>query len=259
MTRIMADHRMWEKLSGDCASLENVLLWCKRDSSSNRYCASDQVCTVFQRYRILVSFDAMIEVKARLLRGAVYMAGETIQCEVTFSNLNTTETNDCKKCNDTRENLKETSSRVETVAWASVQIHCQCSINESRVMFPNTRNRTLESTSSTSFVASRGLCYKEFDFPSLYSSWVVEMLIFDSFFILFWTGEQGHCLLSTEPKILFCDLKLAPGEVQTCKLKFSFSFEILALGEIEVRLLASVFAGVSDGLEKVYPLKLSNA
>ena len=30
-------------------------------------------------------------------------------------------------------------------------------------------------------------------------------------------GEQGRCLLSTQPKILFCDLELAPGESRTCK------------------------------------------
>ena len=35
---------------------------------------------------------------------------------------------------------------------------------------------------------------------------------------IFFTGESGHVVLSTKPKILFCDLKLLPGESKTCKL-----------------------------------------
>ena len=31
------------------------------------------------------------------------------------------------------------------------------------------------------------------------------------------SGEQGQCVLSTQPKILFCDLKLSPGESKFCK------------------------------------------
>lgn len=40
----------------------------------------------------------------------------------------------------------------------------------------------------------------------------VELFIFVSV-----AGEQGRCLLSTQPKILFCDLELAPGESRNCK------------------------------------------
>lgn len=104
----------------------------------------------------------MIEVKARLLRGAVFMSGETIQCEVTFTNLNNTDTSNCRACSDTRENLKDSRSNAETLAWASAQIHCQCSINESRVVFPNSSDRMRHSQSSTSFVATRGLYHINF-------------------------------------------------------------------------------------------------
>ena len=102
--------------------------------------------------------EVMIEVRARLLRGAVFMSGETIQCEVTFTDLNNTDTSNCRTCSNTRESLKECKGDVEVLAWASAQVHCQCFINESRVMFPNsTSDRTLHSTSSTSFLATRGL------------------------------------------------------------------------------------------------------
>lgn len=30
-------------------------------------------------------------------------------------------------------------------------------------------------------------------------------------------GERGQCVLDTPPKILFCDLRLDPGESKTCK------------------------------------------
>lgn len=32
-------------------------------------------------------------------------------------------------------------------------------------------------------------------------------------------GERGRCLLSTKPKILFCDLTLAAGESKSCTCK----------------------------------------
>lgn len=30
-------------------------------------------------------------------------------------------------------------------------------------------------------------------------------------------GERGQCILSTPPKILFCDLRLDPGESKSCE------------------------------------------
>lgn len=34
-------------------------------------------------------FDAMIEIKAEILRGPVFIAGEKIHCQITFTNRNT--------------------------------------------------------------------------------------------------------------------------------------------------------------------------
>lgn len=42
-----------------------------------------------------------------------------------------------------------------------------------------------------------------------------EILQFPCFFID--PGERGQCVLDTPPKILFCDLRLDPGESKTCK------------------------------------------
>jgi len=58
----------------------------------------------------------MIEVVARLDRGTVYMAGESIEATVKFTN---------------KDEQKD-----EKVAWVSVQFHCECSVNQNRVTAP---------------------------------------------------------------------------------------------------------------------------
>lgn len=45
-------------------------------------------------------------------------------------------------------------------------------------------------------------------------------------------GEQGRCLLSTQPKILFCDLELAPGESRTCKCTCAIAVIVFVYAEI---------------------------
>lgn len=108
----------------------------------------------------------MIEVSASLLRGAVYLAGETVQCQITFCN------------------ISENPSDVDCLAWSSVQIICQCSVSESRVHLPKSQQLSTEEVSTTacdtSFVPNK--------------------------------GERGMTVLSTKPRILFCDLKLGAGE-----------------------------------------------
>lgn len=56
-------------------------------------------------------------------------------------------------------------------------------------------------------------------------------------------GERGQCILSTPPKILFCDLRLDPGESKSCEscLLFPFS-EGLPLGSSALK---AVFAELS--------------
>lgn len=35
-------------------------------------------------------------------------------------------------------------------------------------------------------------------------------------------GDKGHIVLSTKPKILFCDLRLSPGESKSCMYHYNF-------------------------------------
>ncbi|XP_064620982.1 RAB6A-GEF complex partner protein 2-like [Lineus longissimus] len=77
------------------------------------------------------------------------------------------------------------SPRVERLAWASAQILCQCSVSESRIVLPVNDGSEPDQSglpSSTSFVPAR--------------------------------GERGLTVLSSKPKILFCDLRLKPGEAR---------------------------------------------
>ena len=52
------------------------------------------------------------------------------------------------------------SLEVDTVAWSSVQIICQCTVSESRVQLPRTQLMSTEEASSTgcdtSFVPNKG-------------------------------------------------------------------------------------------------------
>ncbi|XP_070543034.1 RAB6A-GEF complex partner protein 2-like [Ptychodera flava] len=111
----------------------------------------------------------MVEVTANITRGSVYLAGETLECRITFSNPTWNST---------------VAGRNTTLAWASAQLHCQCNISESRVVLPRQPSNDMSNSSNdTSFVPSR--------------------------------GERGVTVLSTQPKILFCDLMLSPGESRT--------------------------------------------
>uniref|UniRef100_A0A8C7DZV4 RGP1 homolog, RAB6A GEF complex partner 1 n=1 Tax=Naja naja TaxID=35670 RepID=A0A8C7DZV4_NAJNA len=75
-----------------------------------------------------------------------------------------------------------TSASSEILAWASAQIHCQLHTSESRVALPPSQDTSYDAQAEneTVFVPNR--------------------------------GERGQCILSTPPKILFCDLRLDPGE-----------------------------------------------
>nr|KAF6315306.1 RGP1-like protein, RAB6A GEF complex partner 1 [Myotis myotis] len=75
-----------------------------------------------------------------------------------------------------------TSASSEALAWASAQIHCQFHASESRVALPppDSNQPDVQPESQTVFLPHR--------------------------------GERGQCILSTPPKILFCDLRLEPGE-----------------------------------------------
>ncbi|KAK3093686.1 hypothetical protein FSP39_018912 [Pinctada imbricata] len=75
----------------------------------------------------------------------------------------------------------------DCLAWASAQVHCQCSVSETRVVLSKSQHISTEEASpsagDTSFVPSK--------------------------------GERGLTVLSTKPRILFCDLKLKVGQSRT--------------------------------------------
>uniref|UniRef100_T1IMB0 furin n=1 Tax=Strigamia maritima TaxID=126957 RepID=T1IMB0_STRMM len=119
----------------------------------------------------------MIEVTARLIRGSVYLAGETIECLITFRN----------PVINPNTRAQSNNEVCETLAWASAQIHCQCSVNDSKVQFPLTNSISQEELATNNKETSFAPC----------------------------KGERGHAVLSTKPKILFCDVRLIPGEKKT--------------------------------------------
>ncbi|XP_016409699.1 RAB6A-GEF complex partner protein 2 isoform X1 [Sinocyclocheilus rhinocerous] len=111
----------------------------------------------------------MIEVVASMARGPVFLAGEVLECLITFTN---------------PISHLSTSASSEMLAWASAQIHCQFHASESRVALPaQGTKQDVQAESDTVLIPSR--------------------------------GERGQCVLDTPPKILFCDLRLDPGESKT--------------------------------------------
>ncbi|XP_035282075.1 RAB6A-GEF complex partner protein 2 isoform X1 [Anguilla anguilla] len=111
----------------------------------------------------------MIEVVASMSRGPVFLAGELLECLITFTN---------------PMSHLSTSASSEMLAWASAQIHCQFHASESRVALPaQGAKQDVQAGSDTVLIPSR--------------------------------GERGQCMLDTPPKILFCDLRLDPGESKT--------------------------------------------
>ncbi|XP_054160595.1 RAB6A-GEF complex partner protein 2-like [Oppia nitens] len=137
----------------------------------------------------------MIEINARLSRGAVYFRSETIKCVVTLTNVtpvpvsNHHNRNHNDKVNHTvgTSNGKaiqpKDSDFSETLCWAGVQLHCYCSVDETKVV----QN---ESPLMAAVISSTDTSFN----PCLMK------------------GEKGRVLFSSSPKILFCDLKLMPNE-----------------------------------------------
>ncbi|XP_005105226.1 RAB6A-GEF complex partner protein 2 [Aplysia californica] len=85
----------------------------------------------------------MLEVVASLPRGPVFLAGESLQCDVIFTNTST-----------------DNQAVDEVLAWSSVQIICQCTVSESRVQLPRKNSLSTEEASTTgcdtSFIPNKG-------------------------------------------------------------------------------------------------------
>lgn len=82
--------------------------------------------------------------------------------------------------------------RLENLAWATAQIHCYCSStsDDSKSIDSNVSKSSTKSILSVETSLQQG---------------------------------QGNVVLETEPKILFCDLRLSPGETKACTISISIN------------------------------------
>lgn len=122
----------------------------------------------------------MIEVTAKLVRGSVYLSGETVECCITFSN----------KPPSGHRTFQSNKDVFESLAWASAQIHCYCTTDQ--------KVRKVSTDESKSMISNSDTALSED------------------------TQETGRTEIATKPRILFCDLRLSPGEKRSCKL-FNFN------------------------------------
>lgn len=136
----------------------------------------------------------MIEVTAKLVRGHVFLSGEVVECIITFSH----PVSPTHKVLIAYFKVKEIrapfalqvsqshTDAFEGLAWASAQIHCQCftdgKISKVKVVDRRPSLITLPDTALGSI-----------------------------------TGDNAKLVFATKPKILFCDLRLSPGQVKHCK------------------------------------------
>lgn len=121
---------------------------------------------------------SMIEVTAKLVRGSVYLSGETVECCITFSN----------RLSSGHRTYQSNKDVFESLAWASAQIHCYCTTDPKVRKFPDDEMKKPISNSETSLTED--------------------------------TQETGRTEIATKPRILFCDLRLSPGEKRSCKFIF---------------------------------------
>lgn len=127
----------------------------------------------------------MIVITAKLVRdqSAVFLCGETVECFISFANPSLNEHRVSQSNSDIAENL----------AWAAVQIHCYCN---STVAFTE---KAIEPRSP-----------QPDSLPSLNDTSIAAAM-----------KGQGQVVMKTEPRILFCDLRLTPGETKSCKYDFN--------------------------------------
>ena len=89
----------------------------------------------------------MIEITAKLIRGPVYFSGEVIECLVTFSN----------PLNPIHQISQSHSDIFESLAWASAQVHCQCSTNN-KIVFSERLNMTAQLAAINAMFCRYNLC-----------------------------------------------------------------------------------------------------
>lgn len=91
----------------------------------------------------------------------------------------------------------------ESLAWASAQIHCQC--------FTDPKIGKQDDS--------------------------VNLAMMNNTTLAVCTQEAGKVEVATKPKILFCDLRLSPGQTKTCKIffvHFKQLSEIISCSQIHI-------------------------
>ncbi|XP_017848868.1 RAB6A-GEF complex partner protein 2 [Drosophila busckii] len=119
----------------------------------------------------------MIEIKAKLVRAdsAIYATGECVECLIEFTH----KVFDEEQANAREQNANNAS--LENLAWASAQLHCY--------------RKTSYSTPAADKTA---------ELAELIGRTALDSV----------TQTPGEVIVATKPKILFCDLKLQPGETK---------------------------------------------
>lgn len=142
----------------------------------------------------------MIETTARLTQG-VYLAGETVEVAITLRNPSPPP--DAKS---------QWNDQEEVLAWASAQIHCHSWVNQGRVNIPSAQQPlSAEEQAVTNTRTSFAPC--RVDPEGAYEAGNPSQGNTGGGTV----GVSGRVVSSTKPTILFCDLRLLPGESKTCK------------------------------------------
>lgn len=80
-------------------------------------------------------------------------------------------------------------------------MHCQRYVNEQKV---NLQQQQLANVKSTTDALATN----------------IEIVPLDSTALIATKGETGQTVYTSKPCVLFCDLKLQPGETRTCTIEF---------------------------------------
>lgn len=131
----------------------------------------------------------MIEIKAKLMRteAGIYATGERLECLIEFKN-------QCFISKDKTSSNEDESKQVENLAWASMQIHCYRKTAQDFIANgANIGSKTLD--------VNNGVTTGKTSLDTV-------------------TPPLGNIVFASNPKILFCDLKLVPNQKKSCKKAF---------------------------------------
>lgn len=84
-----------------------------------------------------------------------------------------------------------------------MQLHCQRYVNEQKVNLQQQQQQQIANARSSDALATN-----------------VEIVPLDSTALIATKGETGQTVYTSKPCVLFCDLKLQPGETRTCTVGF---------------------------------------